>query len=274
MIKSTTIDADNKKRSFWSELWNYRELFQVLALRDVSVRYKQTIVGIAWAIIRPVVTMAVFTIIFGKVANLEDTVSMPYILLVYAGVLPWQFFSSALGDASQSVVGNSNLVSKVYFPRLIVPTSSLLVSLIDMAISFCLYVSLMVYFGVTIRIEVLFLPLILLLLLITTLGPVLLLSSLNVRYRDIKYIIPFIIQVGVFISPVGFSTDNVASSYSLLYYLNPLASVIDLFRWSLLGIDFAHSYLFIFLGTAVSLTIFILGMTIFRRMESRFADEL
>ena len=201
------LEAGRAERNYWRDLWRYRELFQVLAWRDVSVRYKQTVIGVAWAVIRPFLTMIVFTIIFGKIAKLPSEGAAPYALMVFVGMLPWTFFSTALADASNSLVNNSNLISKVYFPRLIVPAATVVVALVDFFISFSIVILIMIWYQFQPSWQILLLPIFIILAFLASLGPSLWITSLNVKYRDFRYIIPFIVQFGLYVSPVGFSSS-------------------------------------------------------------------
>ncbi len=272
MLEETVIEAGQTEKNYWSDLWRFRELFQVLAWRDVSVRYKQTIIGVAWALIRPFLTMLVFTIVFGTVAKLPSDGTVPYALMVFAGMLPWTFFSTALSDASNSLVANSNLITKVYFPRLIVPASTVVVALVDFFISFSILLLMMVWYAFVPNWQILLLPVFVVLAFFASLGPSLWITSLNVKYRDFRYIIPFIVQFGLYISPVGFSSSNIPEKWRLLYSLNPVVGIIDGFRWCLLG---GESPLYI-PGFAASIAVicFFLwfGIRQFRKMERQFAD--
>jgi lipopolysaccharide transport system permease protein len=266
------LEAGRTEKNYWRDLWRYRELFQVLAWRDVSVRYKQTVIGVAWAVIRPLLTMIVFTVIFGKIAKLPTEGTAPYALMVFAGMLPWTFFSTALADASNSLVSNANLISKVYFPRLIVPAATIMVALIDLLISFSILVLMMVWFQFLPSWQILLLPVFILLACLASLGPSLWITSLNVKYRDFRYIIPFIVQFGLYISPVGFTSNVIPEKWRLLYSLNPIVGIIDGFRWCVLGGQSAIYWP----GFAASLatTVFFLwfGVRQFRKMERSFAD--
>lgn len=265
------LEAGRSETNYWSDLWRYRELFQVLAFRDISVRYKQTVIGIAWAVIRPVLTMIVFTVIFGKVAKLKADGDAPYALLVFAGMLPWTFFSTALSEASNSMVSNANLISKVYFPRLIVPAATIVVALVDFLISFSLLVAMMLWYQFVPGVQFVLLPLFVVLAFLASLGPSLWMTSLNVKYRDFRYIVPFIVQFGLYISPVGFSSEVIPERWRLLYSLNPVVGVIDGFRWCILG-----EVNFYWPGFAASLAVTSLflwfGIRQFRKMERQFAD--
>ena len=234
-MQELIIEAGRTERHYWRDLWHYRELFRVLAWRDVSVRYKQTVIGAAWALVRPFLTMVVFTVVFSKLANLPSDGTAPYALMVFAGLLPWTFFSAALADASNSLIGNANLISKVYFPRLIVPTASVIVALVDFLISFGILVALMVWYQFMPGWQILLLPVFLAIAFLASLGPGLWITALNVKYRDFRYVIPFIVQFGLYVSPVGFSSNVVPEQWRLLYSLNPMVGVIDGFRWCILG---------------------------------------
>lgn len=230
------IEAGRTERQYWQDLWRYRELFYTLAWRDIAVRYKQTVIGIAWALIRPFLTMVVFTIVFGKLANLPSE-GVPYPILVFAGMLPWQFFSTSLSSASDSLISNANLISKVYFPRLVVPTSAVVTSFVDFLISGMIMLGLMAWYNFVPSWRVITLPFFILIAFMASMGAGLWLCSLNVKYRDFRYIVPFIVQFGLYISPVGFSSNVVPERWRLLYSINPMVSVIDGFRWAILGGD-------------------------------------
>src|SRR5690242_791000 len=229
------IEPGRRERHYWLELWRYRELFQVLAWRDLSVRYKQTIIGVAWALIRPILTMIVFTVIFGRIAKLPSDGATPYALMVFAGMLPWTFVSTGLAEASNSLINSANLISKVYFPRLIVPAAILVVAFVDFLINFCMLIALMVWYQFLPGWQIVFLPIFVCLAFLTTFGPSLWITALNVKYRDFRYVIPFILQFGLYVSPVGFSSSVIPQQWRLLYSLNPVVGVIDGFRWCTLG---------------------------------------
>jgi lipopolysaccharide transport system permease protein len=266
------IEPGIADRNYWRDLWRYRELFYVLAWRDIAVRYKQTVIGIAWALVRPFLTMLVFTLVFGKLAKLPSEGAAPYALMVLAGLLPWQFFSTALSEASGSLIGNSNLISKVYFPRLIVPTAAVVVSFVDFLISFVILVALMAWYRFVPGWQILTLPLFVAMAFLASLGPGLWITSLNVKYRDFRYVIPFIVQFGLYVSPVGFSSSVVPEEWRLLYSLNPVVGVIDGFRWAILGGE-SKLYMPGFLVSWGVIVFFLwLGIRHFRGMEKRFAD--
>ena len=268
------IEAGRAERHYWRDLWHYRELLYFLAWRDVKVRYKQTLIGVAWVVLRPLLTMIVLTIVFNRIAGLGQDAAIPYALMVMAGVLPWQFFSAALAESGNSLVGNAQMIAKVYFPRIIVPVSSVLAGLVDFAVTLLLLLPLMAWYGHWPDWQVLLLPLFLLLGLAITLGVGISLAALNVRYRDVRFIIPFVVQFGLYLSPVGFSAAEIPQDWRWLYDLNPMVGVIEGFRWCLLaGADplsltaLLNSLLF-----AVALLWF--GIRYFRRVEKTFADVI
>lgn len=266
------LESGRAEKNYWRDLWRYRELFQVLAWRDISVRYKQTVIGIAWALVRPFLTMVVFTIVFGALAKLPSEGTTPYALLVLAGMLPWTFFSTALADASNSLVANSNLISKVYFPRLIVPAATVVVAFVDFLIGFSMVALVMLWYQFMPGWQILFLPLFILLAFLASLGPGLWITSLNVKYRDFRYIIPFLVQFGLYVSPVGFSSNVIPEKWRLLYSLNPIVGVIDGFRWCLLGGQSAIHWQGLAISLAVVVFFLWFGIRQFRKMENSFAD--
>ena len=270
----TIIEAGRTERQYWQDIWRYRELFYFLAWRDILVRYKQTAIGIVWALIRPFLTMVVFTIVFGKIANLPSEGGAPYPILVFSAMLPWQFFSNSLSECSNSLIANSNLISKVYFPRLVVPTSAVVVSFVDFLISGIILLALMAWYNFVPSWRILALPVFILISFAASMGAGLWLASLNVQYRDFRYIVPFIVQFGLYISPVGFSSQIVPQSWRLLYSLNPMVGVIDGFRWAILG---SESNLYVpgfLLSLALVILLLISGIWFFRKMERTFADVI
>jgi lipopolysaccharide transport system permease protein len=272
MTQEVIIEAGRAEAHYWWDLWRYRELFRVLAWRDVAVRYKQTVIGAAWAIIRPFLTMVAFTLIFGKLANLPSEGTAPYAIMVFAGMLPWNFFSTALTDAAGSLIGNSNLICKVYFPRLLVPMAAVGVALVDFAINLMMLVALMIWYHFVPGWQILLLPAFVALGLLAGSGPGLWFAALSVNYRDFRYIIPFVIQVGLYISPVGYSSSIVPEQWRLLYSLNPVVGVIDGFRWCILG---GQSQLYLpgfLLSICIAIFFLWLGIRQFRTMEKGFAD--
>ena len=272
MEKTLILEPGRTEKNYWTDIWRYRELFFVLAWRDISVRYKQTIIGIAWAVLRPFLMMVVFTLIFGRVAKLPSDGNTPYALMVFSAMLPWSLFATSLGEASNSLIGNANLISKVYFPRIIMPAASVVTAFIDFLISFVILVLLMLYYRFLPGWNILLLPVFILMALMASLGPGLWITALNVKYRDFRYIIPFVVQFGLYVSPVGFSSKVVPEQWRMLYSLNPMVGVIDGFRWCILGGN-SPIYLPGFLLSLAIITFFLyLGVSRFRKMEKTFAD--
>ena len=268
------IEAGRTESQYWRDLWRYRELFYFLAWRDILVRYKQTVIGIAWALIRPFLTMIVFTVVFGKIAKLPTEGDAPYPILVFAAMLPWQFFANSLSECSNSLIGNANLISKVYFPRLIVPTSAVVVSFVDFLISGIILLGLMAWYDFVPSWRIITLPLFIAVAFAASMGAGLWLASLNVQYRDFRYIVPFIVQFGLYVSPVGFSSNVVPEQWRLLYSLNPIVGVIDGFRWAILGGE-SNLYLPGFLLSLGFVAVFFFsGIWYFRKMERTFADVI
>lgn len=266
------LERGRADRNYWADLWRYRELFLILAWRDLSVRYKQTVIGVVWAILRPLLTMVVFTLIFGRIAKLPSDGDAPYPLLVFAAMLPWTLFATSLSDASNSLIANVNLISKVYFPRLIVPSATVVSAFADFLISLVLLGGLMIFYQFAPTWNVLFLPLFMLLALAASLGPGLWMTALNVKYRDFRYVIPFVAQFGLYVSPVGFSSSVIPERWRLLYSLNPIVGVIDGFRWCLLG-GASKMYWPGFSISLIVVAFFLwLGVSRFRKMEKSFAD--
>jgi lipopolysaccharide transport system permease protein len=265
------IEPGRTEKNYWGDLWRYRELFYILAWRDISVRYKQTAIGVIWAVLRPFLAMVIFTVVFGRIAKMPSH-GIPYPILVFAAMLPWQFFSNSLAEASQSLIANTNLISKVYFPRLIIPAGAVITSLVDLLISAALLGILMVWFHFLPDWRLLTLPFFSVLAFSTALGPGLLLTALNVRFRDFRYIVPFVVQFGLFISPVGFSSDVIPENWRLLFSLNPMVGVIDGFRWAICRGE-SSIYLPGFILSIVTISIFLYaGIWYFRRTERTFAD--
>ncbi|MBD2434790.1 MULTISPECIES: ABC transporter permease [Fischerella] len=267
------IEAGRTERQYWKDIWRYRELMYFLAWRDILVRYKQTAIGIAWALIRPFLTMVVFTVVFGGLAKLPSG-GVPYPILVFAAMLPWQFFANALSESSNSLISNANLVSKVYFPRLIVPISAVVVSFVDFMVSGMILLGLMAWYNYVPDWRILTLPVFILIAFAAAVGAGLWLAALNVEYRDFRYIVPFIVQFGLYISPVGFTSSVVPSEWRLLYSLNPMVGVIDGFRWAILGGD-SQIYLPGFtLSVGLVALLLVSGIWYFRKMERTFADVI
>ena len=265
------IEPNKSLKHFWQELWAYRELFYFLAWKDILVRYKQTVIGIAWSVVRPLLSMIILTVVFGRIAKLPSG-NTPYPILVCAAILPWQFFSSILSASSNSLISNRNMITKVYFPRIIIPSTAMVVSLVDFLISFVILVGLMVWYGFWPNWKIVVLPLLLLLAALTSLGAGYWIGALNVKYRDFRHIVPFIVRFGLYLSPVGFSSSLVPEKWRLLYSLNPMVGVIDGFRWALLGkeVDLYLPGFLLSIGLAVAL--FISGALFFTKTERGFAD--
>ena len=271
-----TIVPNKVEQHYWRDIFRYKELFYMLSWRDLKVRYKQTILGVAWSIVRPLMTMIIFTAVFSKAANMKaDDPSVPYAIFVLAGVLPWQFFANAVGDASISLLGNSGLLSKVYFPRLIIPVSAIMTAFVDFLITFVLLICLFVYYHYVPSVKFVFLPFFVLLNFLAAVGISLFVTSLNVKYRDFRHIIPFVIQFGLYISPVGFGTqaliNKLPTSLQTVFMFNPMVGVIDGFRWCCFdGTPLNVTSLMFSIG--ITVFFLFLGVTTFRKMERSFAD--
>ena len=265
------IEAGRTEQQYWKDLWNYRELFYFLAWRDILVRYKQTVIGILWALIRPLLIMVVFTVVFGKLAKLPSE-GVPYPILVFAAMLPWQFFANAFSESSNSLIGNANLISKVYFPRLVIPTSSVIVSFVDFLISGIILIGLMLWYNFWPSWRLIALPALIAVAFAAAMGAGLWISALNVKYRDFRYIVPFVVQFGLYISPVGFSSSVVPEQYRLLYSINPMVGVIDGFRWAILGSDVSFYLPGFLLSMGLVALLFWGGLWFFRKTERTFAD--
>ena len=267
------IESGRSEKNYWKDIWRFRELFYILSWRDIKVRYKQTVIGILWSIMKPLLTMLVFTFVFSYLGKMSaDSGSAPYAIMVFAALLPWLFFSTSLTEASNSLISNTNLISKVYFPRLIVPTATVITGLIDFLISFALLALLMVYYRYAPDWQVIFIPLFLILTFVCSMGIGLWLTAMNVKYRDFRFIVPFIVQLGLYVSPVGFSSARIPEEYRIYYNLNPLVGIIDGFRWCLLGNNFPFPSQSILFSVVISFFFLWLGIRKFRRMEKTFAD--
>jgi lipopolysaccharide transport system permease protein len=271
--KELIIEAGRTEAQYWRDLYRYRELFYFLSWRDILVRYKQTVIGIAWAVLRPFLTMVVFTIVFGKLAKLPSE-GVPYPILVFSAVLPWQFFANALSETSNSLIGNANLISKIYFPRLIIPASSVITSFVDFLISGVILVALMIWYQFVPGWRVVTLPFFVAIAFAASTGCGLWLAALNVKYRDFRYVIPFIVQFGLFISPVGFSSSIVPDKWRLLYSINPMVGVIDGFRWAIIGGETLIYWPGFFVSLSLVLVLLITGIRYFRKTEKSFADVI
>jgi lipopolysaccharide transport system permease protein len=272
------IEPGRTERHYWRDLWRYRELFYILAWRDISVRYKQTVVGISWALIQPLLIMLIMTVVFSRVAGLPSEGNAPYAVMVTAAMLPWQFFSAAISSSSQSLVGNASLISKVYFPRLIIPAGTIITSFVDFLVAFLILIGLMAWFGFWPDWRILTLPFFIVVALLAAVGPGLLITALNVKYRDFRYVIPFVVQFGLYVSPVGFSSTVIRERFGdtlfILYSLNPMVGVIDGFRWAVLG---GHATIYwpgFILSFIVIAFFLVLGVRYFRMTEKTFADVI
>ena len=268
------IEAGHTERQYWRDLWRYRELMLFLAWRDVLVRYKQTFIGVAWAVLRPLLTMIVFTIVFGKLAKLPSPSGAPYPILVFAAMLPWQFFANALAACGDSVVGNANLISKVYFPRIVTPISSVAVSFVDFLISGSILIVLMIWYSYWPTWRIVALPVFTATAFMAALGAGLWLSALTVKFRDFKYVTPFLVQFGLYVSPVGFSSHIIPERWRLLYSINPMVGVIDGFRWAILGEEAGINWLGMLVSLLLVAVVFFSGLRYFRKTERTFADVI
>lgn len=255
----------------FKELWRYRELFGFLAWRDILIRYKQTAIGICWAVLQPVLTMIVFTVIFGRVAKLPSG-GAPYSVMTFAALLPWQFFSNAMTQSSQSLVSSTNLITKIYFPRLIIPASATISGAVDFVIAFVILLGLMVWYKVSFGLLLLLLPMFFLIAFFAAFGVGLWLSALNVKYRDVKHVVPFLVRMGLFVSPVGFMSTVVPEKWRFVYSLNPMVGVIDGFRWCILGDQFKPYWPGFWASFVVVLVLLFSGTIFFRSTEKTFAD--
>ena len=270
------IEPGRSEKNYWKDLWRYRELFYILSWRDLKVRYKQTVIGVVWSVLRPLLTMMIFTFVFGQVAKFEAPPGVKYPVLVFAGLLPWQFFAAGLTEASNSLVGNERLISKVYFPRMIIPAASVITSLVDFLISLGLMFVLLIWFGVVPSVNLIFLPLFIIMTFFASFGVGLWLTALNVKYRDFKYVVPFLVQIGLYLSPVGFTSEKavtiIPEKFRSLYYLNPMAGVIDGFRWCFFGDKTPLNWNGMLISLAVIIFFLLIGIRTFRKMERSFAD--
>ena len=270
--RTLVLESGRAERNYWSDLWAYRELFLILGWRDVAVQYKQSVIGFAWAVVRPLLTMAIFTFVFGRLARLPSEGSAPYPLMVMAGMLPWFLLSSILSQGSSSLIQNSNLISKVYFPRLIVPVASSVVAIVDFIVTLALFFVMMAIWQYPPDWRLIALPVAIIVALVAALGPVLILAALNVKYRDFRFIVPFVVQFGLYVSPVGFSSSVIPEKWRLIYSLNPAVGVIDGFRWCLLAGAAPIYWPGMGLSLLVSVILLWLGVRTFRATEKSFAD--
>lgn len=267
------IEAGLHDVHYWRDLWNSRELLAVIVWRDVLVRYKQTAMGVSWAVVRPFATMLVFTFIFGQLAKLPAN-GAPYALLVFAGLLPWLFFSATFSDAGNSIIGNSGIVTKVYFPRILIPISAVLVGVVDFALALVVYALMAVYFSHAPGWQILLLPVFLVALCVLILACSLWVAALSVRYRDFRHLLPIVLQLGAYLSPVGFSSSVVSERWYMIYALNPMVGIIDGFRWCLLGDGQVLRWQSMMLSLLVTILLLLPGIRFFRRSELTFSDAI
>jgi lipopolysaccharide transport system permease protein len=265
--QATSTTAPN-----WKEIWQFRELMYMLTWRDIKVRYKQTAIGITWSVLKPLITTLLFTLVFSRITKFQNPSSAPYILMVFAGMIPWQFFSVTLNEISQSLVGNAGLVNKIYFPKIILPFSTILTNLIDFFISMLIMAGMMWWFHYTPGWQVMLLPFFILLLVACALGTGLYLSVLNVKFRDFKFIIPFILQIGLFITPIAFSSTNISDHWRLVYALNPMVGIISGARWCLLNDPIYWPE--VVMSCVLTSVMLGIGMRYFTKMEKTFADSI
>jgi lipopolysaccharide transport system permease protein len=275
-VDELIIEAGRAEAHYWRDLWRYRDLFLFLAWRDLLVRYKQTVFGVLWAVLRPFLTMVIFVAIFSRIAGLPSD-GVPYAILVLGGMLPWQFFASSLAESSSSLVSNANLITKIYFPRIILPASSVIVAMVDFAITLAMMAVVMVWYQYVPPWRIVFLPLFIVLALVSAFGPGLIATALNVKYRDFRFVIPFVVQFGLYVSPVGFKSslieDKLGPVARLVYSLNPMVGVIDGFRWCI-GAEPTLHVGSLMVSVVVSAVLLWLGVRFFRSMEKDFADVI
>lgn len=272
-LSTITIEPGQSAHHYWRDLWRYRELFYFMAWRDVLLRYKRMTIGFAWAILRPLLTMLIFTLVFGKIAKLPSG-GIAYPVLVYAGLLPWQFFATAFADAGTSLANKESIITKIYFPRLIIPASAVMVSFVDFLAASLVLVGLMLWYRIIPEWQILALPLFILIVFVVAIGAGLWISALSARYKDFRYIIPFIVQIGLFLSPVGFKSALVPEEWRWVYALNPMVGVIDGFRWSLLGVNNGGLELSVGIAAGMALFLLLTGGAYFRHTERSLAELL
>lgn len=272
-MKKTVIAANSKLTLFQAviDVWHFRGLLVFLSWKDILVRYKQTVIGLAWSLLRPLITMVIFTVIFSKIANLPSS-GAPYPVFVFVALLPWQFFSNSISDSSNSLLSNGGMISKIYFPRIIIPISAIIVNILDFIIMALLLLLLMLWYKVQIQLSILFLPLFTIMVIAIALGSGLWFSALGIKYRDFKYIVPFLMQMGLYLSPVGFSSAIVPEKWIFIYSLNPMVGVIDGFRWSIFGGNFPLYLPGFFLSIFITLLVLTSGLFYFIKAEKTFAD--
>jgi len=267
------IEAGRLNLSYWRDLWRYREVLWLLSARDLTVRYKQTVVGVLWALIRPLMTIVTFTVLLGKVAQLPSEPGVPYSVLVFSGMLIWTFFAQCFDGVSNSLLANNNLISKVYLPRLLIPISAVAVAMVDFALSLLLFAALLAWFAIVPPVQCLLIPCFMLLAGLLALGPGLICAALSVVYRDIRFIVPVIVQLGMYVSPVVYTSALVPEKWQWLYMLNPMTGVVDGFRWALLGVP-AFPVTALLISGLWCLGLLVAGIALFRNMERTFVDVL
>jgi lipopolysaccharide transport system permease protein len=270
------LEAGRTEKHYWLDLWRYRELFFILSWRDIAVRYKQTIAGVGWGLIQPFLTMVIMTVVFGKLAGLHSEGTVPYAIMVFSGMLPWQFFANALSTSGQSLVSNSSLISKIYFPRLIVPASAIAVASVDFLLSLLILAAIMLFYRFLPSWQIVCLPLFMLVAFAASLGPGLLVTALNVRYRDFRFILPFIVQFGLYLCPIGYSSSIVREKFGdtafMFYSVNPMVGIVDGFRWAILGGPTSFYLPSFLISATASAVLLVIGVWYFRKMERTFAD--
>jgi lipopolysaccharide transport system permease protein len=270
------LEAGRTEKHYWLDLWRYRELFFILSWRDIAVRYKQTIAGVGWGLIQPFLTMVIMTVVFGKLAGLHSEGTVPYAIMVFSGMLPWQFFANALSTSGQSLVSNSSLISKIYFPRLIIPASAIAVASVDFLLSLLILAAIMLFYRFLPSWQIVCLPLFMLIAFAASLGPGLLVTALNVRFRDFRFILPFIVQFGLYLCPIGYSSTIVREKFGdtafMFYSVNPMVGIVDGFRWAILGGAASFSLPSFLVSATASAVLLVIGVWYFRKMERTFAD--
>lgn len=273
MKKRTLITSDSFRKGYFRDLWAYREVLYILSWRDIKVRYKQTLMGALWAILRPLITMLIFTFVFGHIAGLATGINVPYSMIVLTGLLPWYFFSQAVSEGANSIVANERLITKVYFPRILIPVSTIATALMDFFISFLLLIFLLLFFDISLTLKAVFTGFFLFILGMLALGTGLILATLNVKFRDFRYVIPFLLQVGLYISPVGFDTSAIPEKWTPYYALNPLVGIIEGFRWALLDSENLRQGA-VFYSFSFSTLLLVVGFRYFVSQEKSFADVI
>jgi lipopolysaccharide transport system permease protein len=272
-VDELIIEAGRAERQYWRDLWRYRELFYFLAWRDLLVRYKQTVVGVLWALVKPILTILILTVAFSKIGKISSE-GVPAPLMVCCGTLPWLFFSSAISECGSSLVNSSNLISKIYFPRLIIPASSVITSFVDFLISAVILAVMLVAYRFMPSVNVVFVPLFVIMTFALSLGAGLWIGALMVEYRDVRIVLPFVVQFGLFVSSVGAPSSAVPEKWRLLYSLNPMVGIIDGFRWAILGGNYVLNWSSLILSLVVTGFLFVTGVWYFRRTERTFADVI